>query len=184
MRNLTPEPSPWEVLAERGAHFVLCKPTKVALSNGWQKHQGPDLEAVIAHARHVRGLVGVIPSSVGCVVSTMTKAVPHALRGGRKNPRPTCRVDDRTKRDWRSPSLVSVYRRREQSQVAVSPPAVAMYAADEDTPCYGIRRRSRRAWRPTTTAAEPVDVSLLPKPKRGGATGPEAVAKALPGDAE
>ena len=30
--------------------------------------------------------------------------------------------------------------------------------------------------------APPVNLSLLPKPKRGGATGPEAVKEALPGD--
>ena len=66
MKTLTPEPRPWEELAERGGHFVLCGADKRAIDR-LAKETRPSLEDVIAHARSA-GHVAVIPWSLGCVV--------------------------------------------------------------------------------------------------------------------
>ena len=66
MNKLTPELQPWQTLAERGAHYVLCNPDKCAIAVAWQKKK-PALRTVLAHARG-GGLIGLVPASVGCVV--------------------------------------------------------------------------------------------------------------------
>ena len=178
MRNLTPEPSPWEVLAERGAHFVLCRPDKRALSNGWQKTK-PSLEAVIAHARSA-GHVGVIPWSLGCVVIDVDTGGTEAVEAVKKVLGAPV-TWTRTKRDggfhlwyrdasgsgnrkWKLPAGRGDVRGSRGYAVLWNPEQVAAgLVAHFDS-------------------APPVDLSVLPKPKRGAATGPEAVRQALPGD--
>ena len=56
----------FEALSARGAHFVLVRPNKRPLSEGWQE-TGSDLSDVERHAEG-GGLVGVIPASLGCFV--------------------------------------------------------------------------------------------------------------------
>ena len=50
-------------LAEAGAHLVLCGANKRPKVKAWEKNPAP-LDAVLRH----KGLVGVIPASLGCVV--------------------------------------------------------------------------------------------------------------------
>lgn len=52
-----------EALDERGAHFVRCRADKRPLTKAWQKNPA-SLEAAQRH----KGLVGVVPASLGCVV--------------------------------------------------------------------------------------------------------------------
>ena len=56
-------PDALEALAERGAHFVLCRADKRPQASAWQKTPAP-LEAALQH----EGPVGVVPASLGCVV--------------------------------------------------------------------------------------------------------------------
>lgn len=66
MNNVAPRPQLWQTLAARDAHFVLADAAKKPISAAWQKKK-PSLKAVREHAR-AGGLVGVIPSSLGCSV--------------------------------------------------------------------------------------------------------------------
>ena len=50
-------------LAEAGAHFVLCRANKRPIATAWQKNPA-SLDAALRH----KGLVGVVPASLGCVV--------------------------------------------------------------------------------------------------------------------
>ena len=177
MRNLTPEPSPWEVLAERGAHFVLCKPTKVALSNGWQKHQ-PSLEAVTAHAKGA-GHVGVIPASLGCVVIDVDEGGKHAFQS--------------VEEVLGDPVTWTTTKREGGFHMWYRDASGAGNRKWQIGSCRGDIRGGRGyaiLWNASKIAAglhahydnaAQIDLGLLPKPKRGGATGPEAVAEALPG---
>ena len=178
MRNLTPEPRPWEVLAERGAHFVLCRPDKRAVSAGWQKTR-PDLEAVIAHARSP-GHVGVIPASLGCVVIDVDEGGKDAFQtvedvlGDPVTWTTTQReggyhlwfkdVSGAGNRKWQLPAGSGDVRGAKGYAIAWDVAKIAAgLVANYDN-------------------AAQIDLSLLPKPKRGGATGAEAVTEALPGD--
>ena len=90
---------------------------------------------------------------------------------------------DRHQAHWRLSSLVSKDHQRRRAIASGSyPPAMATYADRADTSCYGIRTKLAAGLQANFDSAPPVDLSLLPKPKRGGATGPEAVRQALPGD--
>ena len=179
MPNLTQTPSveALEALAARGAHFVLCGPSKKALSQGWQKHR-PDLEAVIAHVTR-GGLVGVIPSSVGCVVVDVDVGAAAGCEAVKKILGPPV-ASTRTKR-------IGGHHLWFRSTGAENNRKWSLAAGRGD-----VRggRGYAVLWHPAQVAAgleanydsaEPVDLSLLAKPKRGAATGPEAVAKALPG---
>ena len=177
MKTLTPEPRPWEALLARGAHCVLCRPDKRAVSNGWQKTK-PSLEAVIAHAKGA-GHVGVIPSSLGCTVIDIDEGADEAFRAV-KQVLGTPVTWTRTKRDggfhmwYRDPSCSG------NRKWALAGGAGDVRSAKGYVVLWDVAKLVAGLVANFDNAA-PVDLSLLPKPKRGSATGPEAVAKALPG---
>ena len=180
MKTLAPEPRPWEVLVARGAHCVLCAPSKKALSVGWQKKPGPDLEAVIAHARSA-GHIAVIPWSLGCVVIDVDDGGTAAVEA--------------VKQVLGTPVAITTTQREGgfhlwyRTDTAEGNRKWALSAGGGD-----IRGAKGYAilWDIAGLAAGlvanydgavPVQnlSKLLPRPKSGGATGPEAVSAALPG---
>ena len=56
-------PQELTALHERGVHFVLCKPNKVAFVKGWQERA-----ASLAAVRKHHGLLGFIPGRSGLLV--------------------------------------------------------------------------------------------------------------------
>ena len=178
MRNLTPEPRPWEVLAERGAHFVLCNPNKRAVSAGWQKTK-PTLEAVSAHARGA-GHVGVIPASLSAVVIDVDTGGKDAVKAIKKM------LGDpvtwtKTQREggyhlWYRTATGERNRKWKHDGGSGDVRGAKGYVVLWDVTQIAAGLEAN------FDSAALVDVSKLPKPKRAVATGPEAVEAALPGD--
>lgn len=176
MPNLTQ--TPLEVLAERSAHFVLCGADKRALKTGWQKKPGPTLEDVIEHAKGP-GLIAVIPSSLDCAVVDIDAGAAGAVEAVQKLLGAPVAVI-RTKR-------VGGYHAWVKDPSGVGNRKWALPAG------HGDLRGSRGyvvLWDPGKLAASllanfdtapQVDLTRLPKPKRGSATGPAAIAKAKQG---
>ena len=178
MQNLTHNTYPWKVLADRGAQFVLCRPDKRAVATGWQK-TSPDLEAVIKHAQSP-GHVGVIPASLGCTVIDVDEGGLPAFQAVA---------------ELLGDPVTSTETRREGGFHMWYRDASEAGNRKWNLPAGGGDVRGARGyaivWDAAKVAAglvanydsaQPVNLSLLPKPKRGGATGPEAVKEALPGD--
>lgn len=178
MKTLTPEPRPWEELAERGGHFVLCGADKRAIKTGWQKKPGPPLEDVLEHAKGP-GLIAVIPSSLDCAVVDIDAGAAAAVEAVQKLLGAPVAVI-RTKR-------IGGYHVWVKDPSGVGNRKWALPAG------HGDIRGSRGyvvLWNPVKLAAglqanfdgaPTVDLGLLPNPKRG-ATGAEAVRQAKPGD--
>ena len=61
-----PAADAYHVLDRAGAHFVLCTGDKRPIVKEWQNHPA-DLPAVLAHAGGT-GLIGLVPGSIGAVV--------------------------------------------------------------------------------------------------------------------
>ena len=179
MANVAPESQPWEVLAKRGGHFVLCAASKKAISTGWQKTK-PNLKAVIAHARG-GGLIGLVPASVGCVVIDIDEGGEGAVTAVKKKLGASPVLWTKTQRE----GGFHMWFRDECEQGNRKWHLPAGSGDIRGGRGYAI------VWNPVSVAAgleanfgsaALVDVSKLPKPKRAVATGPEAVEAALPGD--
>ena len=167
----------WGALHRRGAHFVLCRDDKRPLSAGWQKTR-PDFAAVEEHA--ARGLVGVIPGSVGCVVVDVDEggaAGVEALRGVLGEPIVAIRTRSGGFHLWYPAPAGEIGNRK--------------WALDAP-PCDGDIRGSNGfvvLWDPAAVvdgiaanfaAAAAPSLHALPKPTVNG-RGPEAVRAAKPG---
>ena len=57
-------------LVTRNARFVLCGPVGQALDKPWESHI-PDYQAIQCHIEGGRGLLGIVPDSIGCAVITV-----------------------------------------------------------------------------------------------------------------
>ena len=179
MRNVTPVTSPWVVLADRGAHFVLCSSSKKAIATGWQK-QKPAFKSVLAHAG-AEGLIAVIPSSLGCAVVDIDEggddafhAVVNALGA------PIVRTSSKREGGYHAWFRDSSGAGNRKWQINGA--GGGDVRGDKG---YVI------LWDPVRVAAglaehfdnaAPVDLTLLPSPERGAATGAKAIAEAPPGD--
>ena len=64
-------------LRDRGAHFVLARPDKRPITRGWL-NSAPSYEAVLSHVRK-GGRLGVVASSLGCVVVDIDKGHPSTV---------------------------------------------------------------------------------------------------------
>ena len=178
MQKVAHGPPPWEALAVRGAHFVLCNPKKIAMEKGWNENS-PNLAAVIAHARG-GGLVGVIPWSLGCVVIDVDDGAENAVEAIKNLLGAPL--------SWTKSQSEGGYHLWYRSDAGTGNSKWKCDAGGGD-----VRGGKGYAiiWDATKVAAgleasfdgaSPVDLRKLPKPKRGGATGAKAIAEAPPGD--
>ena len=166
-----------EALHERGAHFVLCRGDKRPVSVAWQETR-PGLSAVEEHA--ARGLVGVIPGSVGCVVVDVDEGGDRGLASviGALGAEPIATVGTRSggfhlwypapageigNRKWGLSNAAGDIRGSRGFVVCWDPAAVVDGLAAN------------------FAAAPAPSLRVLPKPSRGGKRSPEAVRAAKPG---
>ena len=76
-RRQPPRLAELEALRDHGAHFVLARPDKRPITRDWL-NTAPDYEAVLSHVGG-GGLLGVVASSLGCVVVDIDKGHPSTV---------------------------------------------------------------------------------------------------------
>ena len=166
-----------KALHARRAHFVLCRDDKRPIGTSWQKRR-PELAAVEEHAAS-GGLVGVIPTSLDCVVVDVDEggtAGVEALRSVLGEPIATvgtrsggfhlwypAPAGEIANRKWGLPNAAGDIRGSNGFVVLWDPPALVDGLAAN------------------CAAASPPSLHALPKPSRNGKRGPGAVRAAKPG---